>query len=158
MSTDDDHLQRIEAVLARPELEAPALSQRICFRLWRRPARRAVSEAWVVVHNRDSQPLAREVRVDRNALAKGSPNAIVVRDAKLTLDTLESWMRELHAIRIPVGGVEEHMGLDGATYSLHVEAGWASADLRWWGNGPEEWSELIGWAHRTMTALRAHLE
>jgi hypothetical protein len=125
------------------------------------PSRRATSEAWVVVgptiRGQDSHPIVREVRVDRVALAQGSPDAILVRDSELTPDVVEAWMNALRTIRIPIGGVEEHMGLDGTSYTLHVEAGMATASLRWWNDGPEAWSELTAWARSTMAELRARV-
>ncbi|MBK8590140.1 MAG: hypothetical protein IPN77_13610 [Sandaracinaceae bacterium] len=68
------------------------------------------------------------------------------------------WLNELRAIRIPIGGLDENVGLDGTRYTLSTEAGMATATLRWWQDGPEAWSELTAWARRTMTALHAQAE
>jgi hypothetical protein len=155
---DQDDLHRIEAALAWPEHQEPRLQRRhAIFRLSRAPALRAVSHAFAVVgpasRRPDSRPLVREVRLDRRAIDQGVDGGLRIRDAEVTVEQVDGWVRELRAIRIPLGGVERNMGLDGTTFTLSTEAGLAAASLRWWWDGPPAWSELTGWARRMMRML-----
>jgi hypothetical protein len=84
-----------------------------------------------------------------------------IRDAEVDVATATGWCREAAGIRIPIVGYQANMGLDGMTYTLSSEAGFASAHLSWWSSGwsggPREWSELTAWARSMMERLHAYV-
>jgi hypothetical protein len=155
-SDDDEHRRRIAVALERPERVEPPLQRRhLLFRLSRRQL--PISCAWTVMGpvmgREEGRPIVRELRLDHHA--SGAEDPFRVRDVELTTAVVDAWLAELREIRIPVGGVEVNIGLDGTTYSLSTEAGFAKLSVSWWVHGPPAWRELTGWAHRTMGVLHA---
>ena len=144
-----DRARRIEAILARPEDCEPKLRGRRLLRLSARPSRQPTSYAWAVVKQRRDSPLTvREIMVPHLAV-----DGVRVRDVEVEPPVIESRLKSASTISIPVVRMDYGLGLDGTFFALMVGNHCNSAEIRFWGNGPEEWRDLVAWAKEMMAFL-----
>ena len=64
-----------------------------------------------------------------------------------SVDLESTWVKnklsQLAEITIPLH-VKRPLGLDGESWGIRVPG---EFDVEWWGEGPDEWAELIKWTH-----------
>jgi hypothetical protein len=64
---------------------------------------------------------------------------------------VENKLSQLAKITIPLH-VKHPLGLDGESWGIRVPR---EFDVEWWGEGPDEWSELIEWTHSCVEHFRS---
>jgi hypothetical protein len=58
-------------------------------------------------------------------------------------DWVDSQISELTKIAVPLH-TNRPIGLDGESFGVHMRG---EFQVEWWCEGPDEWQELISWAH-----------
>ncbi len=72
-----------------------------------------------------------------------APPTIRVQDGAIAQKLIESWLQEVHQIRLPVLGVTPAVGLDGESWGIEVDQPFLLVRLQWWEDGPTEWAPFI---------------
>ena len=83
-----------------------------------------------------------------------SPPTLHVRDAAVPPREYRQLLRDIAANPIPLVQFQPIIGLDGEQFGIASEAGFNSARVEWWADGPEEWQDFIAAVMR----LRAFLQ
>ncbi len=67
----------------------------------------------------------------------------------------EELVSELARISIPAYPVPRAIGLDGTSYSLHLDSGFHASTFKWWCNEPSEWRPLVEWYARARRTIES---
>lgn len=132
-------------------------------RLWSQPA----FETWASWSIHARAPHVGEVwlrRVTVGPVANGDQARTLSFATELRLDhepstqnLLAELLDQLQGLTVPVYVPPPGLGLDGVTHGVESGTYMVRSALRWWGDGPEPFSELSAWHRSTCARLDALL-
>jgi hypothetical protein len=147
-----------KALYALEHVNSPGWRMWMRFQLWTYPSFGNYKSWSVFTDSQNANTAVREVTWDNTSdgfrftnplegLKKGWHTAptILIKDAPLNKEELDSRLQFARAISTPVfanGGI----GMDGTSYGFQMPIGSSGIRLKWWEEGPKEWSELTTWA------------
>lgn len=71
-----------------------------------------------------------------------------IEEVFLKQEKFSDLMVEGATISIPLVDIKTPLGLDGTSYILQVTNHFGGFRLNWWSDGPQEWHQMIQWAHK----------
>ncbi len=105
--------------------------------------------SWSLFTDSDHHFTIRRVRWDTASdyhLEIGDPT-IYGADSIYREEDITPWLLRLDSISIPAFDISHSLGIDGTTFGLRRSGFSQSAEVSWWCQPPDAWSDLAAWHH-----------
>ena len=103
-------------------------------------------------------PSARREQVQREGTFDPASPDDPSAERTVTSPALADVLAQLTALRVAAAPSSSSIGLDGTTYTITIEEGWASATYTWWQEAPPEWAPLAQLMARIVTLVNGALD